>query len=273
MIAATAVFVVGQKDVIADPTPLDGCFVRSPDNQLNLRASPMGDILSVLKNGDIVIIWGDKRVRSQTWVEVGFSISRSKSLTGWVNYKYLDCESSRNPVSVASEAGEESESSEQYTSTASNSESNTSTASKDETLAAIKEIYDGQGDCHVDNNSEISTFYNSFAFLEVDQMIGFMATATTISSFRPQPLEIGWVALFNPADLEFFQITQGKGDSNLAYLTVSCRGGGDCIDNRTHQKKSSQYSIPLCNVEKAKRIQRAIVHLSSFYEPTKELPF
>lgn len=143
----------------------------------------------------------------------------------------------------------------------------TCSPSREETLSAITQIYEGQNDCTRDNDG-VSRWKGDFEFSSYEDKVRFVSYFQSRHSQSGQhdgPKTISTL-VFNPADVNIGLSTYSHDDESF-YLSIHCKGGRECM----------QYSrtrfITFCDSAKRDRVYRAIKHLQKFYRPTKGLPF
>ena len=144
-----------------------------------------------------------------------------------------------------------------------------SVPSKEETLEAIRQLYEGQN-CTRRENDNTGTWYmtyNNFNFASVGDLLSFTYHVRVI----PGDHESTYIDLvFNPADIATFTYSR---QTFLFQLNVVCARGEDCIHSRSFGKTFSWQSIDFCDSNKRDRIYRAISYLQKLYKPSKRLPF
>jgi tetratricopeptide (TPR) repeat protein len=153
---------------------------------------------------------------------------------------------------------------------------------KDETLQAVKQIYENQGSCldrdWVDGNGRArmrtTIRLNTFAFSYNQSIITFSWNySTQFSSQDYNDKDNGaFLTSFNPADVAY-GLGTSKPDSRELPLAIQCSQGQACAYVSNFRKKLAYSDVPFCDGTTRDRVLRALRHLGQFYSPSKPLPF
>jgi hypothetical protein len=142
------------------------------------------------------------------------------------------------------------------------------TASKEETLASIKIIYEGQGDCDQSLGGDRGITYEDFRFWHEGNKIEFFSNFEV----TPSGKKTKWHGVFNPADIGAFLGSHSQ-DGVLHNLIIKCNNGQECIFDGSWNRTTKEYNIRFCDPSRRDRVARAIKYLQQFYPPSKALPF
>lgn len=146
--------------------------------------------------------------------------------------------------------------------------------SKEDTLAAIKKIYETQKWCTRPTINDADTnnaTRNEFQFSWTETHVTFKYTRSY--SGKTQTIWREEKITFNPDDTDI----SFEPDSDLISRTlrIACRGGEDClevvIDGMSGFRPSDK--ILFCHDKSVDRIRKALGHLATFYRSAKRLPF
>lgn len=141
--------------------------------------------------------------------------------------------------------------------------------SKEQTLAAIKDIYEGQGACSAALGKD-SLVWKNWAFSTDDDKIRFYVHETHYFSQISHSMTNGWSLTFNPAEITRFQYVQVGEQKQLKLI---CIEGDECIYDGVREAKRNSFNIYFCNAEKRERVYRALHHLQTLYVPSARSPF
>jgi hypothetical protein len=140
----------------------------------------------------------------------------------------------------------------------------------EETVTAIKTIYEGQGNCEEGSTKDnlVSTSLTQFAFYSSANAVTFSWQIDIDNNVTNKTSHHAKIRSFNPADIGQWVLKQHLGGY---YLQVSCSDNQDCFESEAGKGKGGFFSF--CDVNKAQRVTRALEYLHGLMQPSKRMPF
>lgn len=143
------------------------------------------------------------------------------------------------------------------------------TVTKEETLNAIRQIFQSQTSCSPGSGFRYGDFY--FTASEAD--VTFQLTFSFIHLNSGNTNQTKILVRFNPANVLEFRYDGGP---KLFRLHIQCKER-NCIDEydstEGKNEKATKSELIFCEQEALHRVVRAVTHLKRFYSPAKKLPF
>jgi hypothetical protein len=145
------------------------------------------------------------------------------------------------------------------------------TPSKEETLNAIKALYEGQGTCEYKDGSPPDRYQlHGFGFRSGTTTVTFERKSAV--TFVDQQIVTSEYITFNPADLDT-KVQYDTVQGTVFRLIMHCRECASRGGNRMEKQIGiADFQILFCDRARRARVTNALSHLRQFYKATT-MPF